>query len=65
MNTVLERLIGLRGEAVHTAQTTDQLYKQEMYWWTDFVTDLYIETDRLARRECAKQLGIVWPATHS
>lgn len=52
----LQLLISIRGEAVHTAKTTDDLYKQQVRWWDAFVRTLYIETDKAARRQLAEKI---------
>jgi hypothetical protein len=57
VHAVLSKLIGVRGEAVHTASTSDKLLKQEVLWWANFVEGLYHETDKRARAICAKILN--------
>lgn len=47
----LNRLISLRGEAVHTAKTSDTLLKNEVLWWTGFIRDLHEEVDTLATKK--------------
>jgi hypothetical protein len=56
VHAVLTKLIGVRGEAVHTASTSDKLLKQEVEWWVSFVEGLYHDTDRQARAMCAEML---------
>jgi len=54
----LSLLIDLRGEAVHTARTEDKLLKNEVLWWTAFISDLHEEVDRLARGKVIGILGL-------
>lgn len=48
----LSELIGVRGEAVHTAATSEPLYKNQVLWWANFIKGLYEETDACARHQC-------------
>jgi hypothetical protein len=56
VTNALSQLIGVRGEAVHTAKTSDKLLKREVLWWSAFVHDLYEKMDEQARRGCAELL---------
>ena len=53
----LRVLIEVRGQAVHTAQTADKLFKAEVLWWRDFVEALYTETNTRAEEQCRAQLA--------
>lgn len=57
VRNALRQLINVRGEAVHTARTTDPLLKREVQWWSQFVHDLYEAADKKARDACADLLG--------
>lgn len=52
LEKTLQSLISIRGEAVHTASTTNQLLKAEVLWWADFVAVLYHDTDKKATKAC-------------
>lgn len=54
---VLSELVTIRGEAVHTAATSDPLFKNQVHWWSNFVRALYAETDRHALAQCAELVG--------
>lgn len=53
----LDELVSLRGEIVHTARTTDTLYKAEVTEWRDFVDDLCSSVDDEARKHCKNWLS--------
>lgn len=48
----LERLVSLRGSAVHTASLPESLRKGEVVWLGALVENLYEETDKRARDAC-------------
>lgn len=50
--TRLNTLVALRGEIVHTASTTEPLYKKEVGEWKAFVTELVSTVDTDARAQC-------------
>lgn len=58
VKNALAQLIEVRGEAVHTARTTDPLYKDEVLWWSDFVRALYHVTDESALAQCRALVGM-------
>lgn len=58
----IDLLVRIRGEAVHTATTTDALLKNEVLWWSGFVRALHEEVDKFARGEALRMLGLEVPS---
>ena len=55
VRNALRQLIVVRGEAVHTAKTTDPLLKREVQWSS--IRSTYEAADNQARVACAELLG--------
>jgi hypothetical protein len=53
----LRGLIAVRGEAVHTAKTSNPLFKAEVFWWGDFVRGLYRATNTAGEEQCGRLLA--------